>query len=865
MTGSVSPVVDVVVVGAGIAGLYAVHRLRSADLTVRVVESGDHIGGTWHWNRYPGARVDIPSVDYMFTFDPDWQRDWQWSEKYATQPEILRYLDHIADKFDLRRDISLNARVDAAHWDDEHSLWQVKTGSQITTCRYLVMATGCLSIPKVPDIAGIEHFAGRSYFTSRWPHEPVDFTGQRVAVIGTGSSGIQCIPHIAEQARELLVFQRTPNFSLPAHNGPLAPDKLEQLRDEAGYRAAGRLSFGGVPIERTITPTFTVSEEERRQRYERAWEIGELLELLNVYSDVMSDPAANRELAEFFRRKIRATVDDPETAEALCPSDYPIGAKRVCLDTDYYATFNRDNVALIDLRRDPLQAVTATGIRTEQGSFDVDAIVYATGFDAVTGALMSVDIVGRDGLTLRQAWADGPRTYLGLTVAGFPNLFTITGPGSPSVLSNMAVSIEQHVDLTAELITTQRNGGFHTLEPTETAVAGWMQHVDDCASITLFPQANSWYRGANIPGKPRVFMPYTAGVDFYRAACEDMVARELLGFRRAGPSGEVCRDGMIRRLQPDVQMVLEQTALLGLPPLESMPPADARATFGAIIAMYPPGPAVAEVIDGRYPGAAREMAYRLYRPQSPGPHPVLLYFHGGGWVLGNPTSDDALCRDLCVRTGAVVVSADYRHAPEDRFPAAVDDALAALSWVADHAEELGGDPGCIVVGGWSAGAGLAAVVSQTTRDAGGPPLAGQALLAPVTDTDTSRQSYEECGSGYDLDASLMRWFFDQYCDPSQRQDPRIAPLLAGDLGNLPPAVVVTNEFDVLHDEGEAYAAALDAAGVPVAHIRARGHTHCSLTMVGLVVSGAPVREQFAAAVSRLMTGKPASAPPVAAG
>ena len=854
MTGSDRPVVDVVVVGAGLAGLYAVHRFRRAGLTMRVFEAGDDIGGTWHWNRYPGARVDIPSVDYMYSFDPDWQRTWQWSEKYATQPEILRYLHHVADTFDLRRDITFNTRIDAARWDAEGAVWQVEAGSETTTCRHLVMATGCLSIPKDPDIAGIGRFAGATYFTSHWPREPVDFTGLRVAVIGTGSSGIQCIPHIAKQARELIVFQRTPNFSLPAHNGPLAPGKLEQLTDESGYRAAARLSFGGVPIERTMTPTFAATEEERQQRYERAWQIGELLELLNVYSDVMSDPAANHQLAEFFRAKITAAVDDPAVAETLCPSGYPIGAKRVCLDTDYFTTFNRDNVRLVDLRRDPLRSITETGIDTQHESFPVDAIVFATGFDAVTGAVLSVDFVGREDRTLAQVWADGPQTYLGLTVRGFPNLFLITGPGSPSVLSNMAVSIEQHVDLTAGIITHVRDHGVHTVEPTETAVSGWMQHVDDCASITLFPQANSWYRGANIPGKPRVFMPYTAGVDFYQAACEDMIARDHLGFRFTGPSGEACHDGVVRRLQPDVQMVLEQTALMDLPPLESMPPQDARATFSAIIAMYPPGPAVAEVVDSRFPGPAGDLAYRLYRPETPGPHPVVLYFHGGGWVLGDSTSDDALCRDLCARTGAIVVSADYRHAPENRFPAAVDDAVAAALWVAENATALGGDPNRLVVSGWSAGAGLAAVVCLAARTAGVPAIAGQALLAPVTDTDTARTSYAENGSGYDLDASLMQWFFDQYCDAPDRRDPRIAPLQANDLRGLPPAVVVTNEFDVLRDGGEAYASALRAAGVPVEHIRARGHTHCSLTMVGLVVSGAPVREQFAAAVRRFFCG-----------
>ena len=850
-TSVVEPDVDVVVVGAGIAGLCAIHRFRQSGFTVRAFESGHDIGGTWHWNRYPGARVDIPSVDYMFSFDPDWQRDWQWSEKYATQPEILRYLNYIADKFDLRRDITLETRVTGARWDEGAALWRVETGAETVTCRHLVMATGCLSIPKEPDIDGIDRFAGATYFTNRWPHEAVDFTGQRVAVIGTGSSGIQTIPNIAAQAAELVVFQRTPNFSLPAHNGPLAPDKLAQLQDEPAYRAAARLSFGGVPVERTLIPTFTVTAEERRQRYENAWQKGELLELLNVFADMMSDPAANHELAEFFRAKIRAAVDDPETAELLCPTEYPIGAKRVCLDTDYFVTFNRDNVRLVDLRHDPLRTVTESGIDTQTESFTFDAIVFATGFDAVTGAVLALDIVGRDGVALKDTWVDGPSTYLGLTAAGFPNLFLITGPGSPSVLSNMAVSIEQHVDLAAEIMTHLRDNGFHTIEPTELAVAGWMQHVDDCASITLFPQANSWYRGANIPGKPKVFMPYTAGVDFYRAVCDEVIARDYLGFSRSGPGGRRCADGVVRRLQPDVQMVLEQVAALNLPPLESMTPADARAMFSAMVATYPPGPTVGEVIDGHFPGDTGPLAYRVYRPPTPGPHPIVLYFHGGGWVLGGAESDDSLCRDLCVRTDAIVVSADYRHAPEHRFPAAADDGVAALRWVADHAAELGGSPDQLVLGGWSAGAGLAAVVCRVARDTGGPAIAGQALLAPVTDSDTDRSSYAENGSGYDLDASLMQWFFDQYSDPADRSDPRIAPLRATDLSGLPPAVLVTSEFDVLRDEGEAYADALRSAGVPVEHIRARGHTHCSLAMVGLVVSGAPVRDQFATEVRRL--------------
>jgi cation diffusion facilitator CzcD-associated flavoprotein CzcO len=442
-----TPDVDVVVVGAGIAGLYLAYRLGRAGYRLRVFEAGDDLGGTWYWNRYPGARVDVPSVDYMFSFDPDWQRDWQWSEKYAPQPEILRYLNHVADKHDLRRHITFSTRVRQALWDDDASLWQVRTdGGDAVTCRFVVMATGCLSMPKPAEVDGLERFAGDVYFTSSWPHEPIDFTGKRVAVIGTGSSGVQSIPVIAQEARELVVFQRTPNFSIPARNGPLSPEKLARIADEAEYRAAARVSPGGIPMERSITLTFSVSESERQQRYERAWECGLLFDSINVYADVLSNPAANHEFAEFFRNKIRSIVDDPQTADDLCPTDHPIATKRPCLDTNYYATYNLPNVRLVNVRKHPIRQVTETGIETADESFTFDAIVFATGFDAVTGAITAVDIRGRSGLALKDKWATGPQTYLGLTTVGFPNLFFITGPGSPSVLTNMVVSIEQHAD-----------------------------------------------------------------------------------------------------------------------------------------------------------------------------------------------------------------------------------------------------------------------------------------------------------------------------------------------------------------------------------------------------------------------------------
>jgi cation diffusion facilitator CzcD-associated flavoprotein CzcO/acetyl esterase/lipase len=852
------PQVDVVVVGAGFAGLYLVHRLRGAGFSVRAFETASDVGGTWYWNRYPGARCDIPTTDYTFGFDPELEQEWTWSEKYATQPEILRYLQFVADRYDLRRDITFDTTVTRAEWDDADGLWQVHTsGGAAVSCRYYVMATGCLSVPKEPDIEGAGRFGGEVYSTGRWPHEGVDFTGKRVAVIGTGSSGIQSIPLIAEQAAQVTVFQRTPNFSVPAHNGPLPADRVERLRtDRDAYRDAAKWSRMGVPGEVTDVMGVTAPEDVRRQRLEAAWEAGELREVYGIFADQGVNPASNEIVAEFIRGKIRSIVSDPETAEALCPKDYYFGTKRPCLDTNYYETFNLPHVRLVDLRRTPITTITETGIDTGAERFDVDAIVYATGFDAMTGALVGVDITGRDGVTLREKWADGPSTYLGLVTGGFPNFFAITGPGSPSVLSNMAVSIEQHVDWVTDCLVDLRDRGMTTIEPTPLAEEGWNQHVADCAAITLHPTANSWYMGANVPGKPRVFYPYIGGVDGYRAACDEVRERDYLGFRLSGPAGEQCHDGVVRRLQPDVAMVLEVMEQMGLPPLHSMPPAQLREFMGMADATRPPGPEVGEVVDGVLPGPAGDLRYRLLRPASPGPHPVVLYFHGGGWVIGDHVSDEPLCRDLCVRSEAVVVSVDYRHGPEAPYPAAAEDAWAALRWVAAHAIELGGIPDDLVVAGWSAGGNLAAVVAQRARDEGGPVLRGQLLLTPATDAGMATGSYRENAEGYGLTGDLMRYFWDHYCDPAQRTDPTASPL-RGRLDDLPPAIVITAEFDPLRDEGVAYAEALRAAGVPVEHVAARGHTHTSLTMVDVVLSGAPVREEIAGRL-RALFREPAS-------
>ena len=639
------------VVGAGFSGLYLLHRLRELGFSSVAFDAAADVGGTWYWNRYPGARCDIPTTDYSYSFDPELEHDWTWSEKYATQPEILSYLGFVADRYDLRRDIVFSTRVESAVWDEPARRWRVRTddGREVR-CAFYVMASGCLSLPKAPEIAGHERFRGESYTTSRWPHEDVDFTGKRVAVIGTGSSGIQSIPLIASQAAQLTVFQRTANFSIPARNGPPPADRLQALAaDRDAYRAAARQSRAGVPREVTEIAGAYASEEVRRARFEAAWEAGELMEILGVFNDVLLNETANEVVAEMIREKIRSIVDDPGTAETLCPKGHPFGSKRPCLDTGYFQTFNLPHVRLVDLRADPIESITETGIDTASESFEFDAIVYATGFDAMTGPIVAVDITGRDGLSLREKWADGPSTYLGLTTVGFPNFFTITGPGSPSVLSNMMVSIEQHVDWVATCLEHLRARGMETIEPTPVAEAGWNQHVDDGASITLYPTANSWYMGANVPGKPRAFLPYVAGVDTYRAACDEVVDRGYLGFRLSGAGGSECNDGVVRRLQVDVAMVLQVMEELQLPPLESMSVEDARAFMQAAESARPPGREVGELVDGTLPGASGPLAYRLYRPPTPGPHPLVAYFHGGGWVLGSLDSDDPLCRDLCLQ------------------------------------------------------------------------------------------------------------------------------------------------------------------------------------------------------------------------
>ena len=517
--------IDAVVIGAGFAGLYALVRLRQLGLSARAIEAGEGVGGTWYWNRYPGARCDVESMQYSYSFSEELQQEWQWSERYPRQEEILRYINHVADRFDLRRDITLQTRVASATYDEGSALWHVQTDHGDTfTARFLISAAGCLSAAKVPDMTGLADFQGPWYHTGNWPHEKVDFRGQRVGVIGTGSSGIQLIPTIAREAKEVVVFQRTPNFSIPAWNRPLADEEQRQWKaNYAENRAKARNTRSGILYDYSQRATFDASEPERQQEYERRWQKGGA-NYTHAFNDIFSNQLANDQAAEFVRNKIRGTVKDPHTAALLAPTDHSIGTKRICVDTDYYATFNLPHVSLVDLRATPISSIVPSGLQTSDQTYALDSLVFATGYDAVTGALDRIDLRGRGGQTLKAKWAQGPRTYLGLMVADFPNFFIITGPGSPSVLTNVIMAIEQHVDWIARCLEHMQAQGKTSAEPLASAENDWVDHVNQVASTTLFTKSNSWYMGANIPGKPRVLLPYVGGLGNYTAICEKVVA-----------------------------------------------------------------------------------------------------------------------------------------------------------------------------------------------------------------------------------------------------------------------------------------------------------------------------------------------------
>jgi cyclohexanone monooxygenase len=522
---------DAIVVGAGFAGLYMLHRLRTAGFSVRVYETAPSVGGTWYWNRYPGARCDVESMEYSYSFSPELAAEWEWTERFPTQPEILRYLNHVADRFELRPDIQLETRVTAAEYDDVDRCWTVTpdSGSRVTA-RFVVLAVGCLSTRRTPDFPGLDTFRGLAVHSGDWPHEPVDLAGKRVGVIGTGSSGVQLIPLVAEQAAHTVVFQRTPNFTMPARNRPLRPDEVREFRAHyAELRDIARHSRNGTLRHNYPERAVTAPPELIEERYAAGWARGGS-DIIGSFSDLAVDQNANDTLARFLRGKIQSIVRDPVTAALLAAQDYPVGAKRMCLGTDYYETFNRPDVTLVDVRTQPIQEITPRGIRTDEREYPLDVIVFATGFDAMTGAILAIDIRGVDGRSLREDWAHGPHTYLGLSSAGYPNLFFVTGPGSPSVLSNVVVSIEQHVEWIGDQLEHLRKHDLTRTEATAAAQEKWVRHVNETAAATLMMKAASWYLGANVPGKPRVFLPYIGGVGRYREICDDVAGDDYRGF-----------------------------------------------------------------------------------------------------------------------------------------------------------------------------------------------------------------------------------------------------------------------------------------------------------------------------------------------
>jgi cation diffusion facilitator CzcD-associated flavoprotein CzcO len=522
---------DVVVVGAGFGGLYAAYKFREMGLQIAGFEAGGDVGGVWYWNRYPGARVDLPSIDYSYSFSPEIEQEWTWSEQFAAQPELLAYFNFVAERLDLRKHFQFNTRVVSAVWDEARSVWTVTTDrGDVCEATYCVMATGPLSVPKDPDIPGLDRYKGRLLRAGRWPHEPVSFEGKRVGVIGTGSTGIQIVQEVGKTAGELFVFQRTPSFTMPMRNQPLEPEYVAEVkRHYAGIREMARNSAVGGVRPQSSRAFFSVTPSQRRQLLEDAWKNGGLA-MLGTFADLMINPEANEHVAEFVRGKIDEVVQDPTVADTLKPKGYPIFARRPCLDTGYYETYNQPNVHLVDCNTDPVLEFTEKGVRTPSGETELDMLILATGYDGLTGALMAFDVVGRNGRKVNDHWKDGARSYLGLMMEGFPNLFMTTGPNGPAALANIVRISEHDVDLIAGVITHMDREGLATIEASKAAEDGWMDLVHTLSQRTLLSKAKTWYVGANVKGKPQGLPMFTGGFLKYREACAAVVQDGYRGF-----------------------------------------------------------------------------------------------------------------------------------------------------------------------------------------------------------------------------------------------------------------------------------------------------------------------------------------------
>ena len=526
----VQPDVDAVVVGAGFTGLYMLLRLRQEGFTAREFDAAPGVGGTWYWNRYPGARCDIESMQYSFQFDEELQQEWRWTERYASQPEILSYIEHVADRYDLRRDITFSTRIEAATFDEASHTWLIETdGGEAIRARYFIMGVGCLSAPIRPTFDGEADYRGEVYQTSLWPKEPVDFTGKRVGIIGTGSSAIQSLSLIAEEAEHVYLYQRTPNFVVPAQNRPLSDEEVAEIKaDYKGFRARAKEGLTAFLFPRHDQSVFDLDPEARRAKLDEYWDLGGL-PFLGAFNDILFSEEANAEVARYWRSRIDEIVDDPDVAELLTPDEF-FGCKRLCAGTDYYETFNRDNVSLIDVSDKGIECLTESGLRAEGVDYDLDAIIYATGFDAMTGSVTRIRITGSDGLTIQKKWEDGPSNYLGLTIAGFPNMFNMVSAGSPSVLATMVTCAEQHGDWVANCLTYMRENDFTSIDANEDAEDDWVATVNAASEVSLRTRCDSWYVGSNVVGKARVFAPYIGGYPPYVDKCETVAANGYDGF-----------------------------------------------------------------------------------------------------------------------------------------------------------------------------------------------------------------------------------------------------------------------------------------------------------------------------------------------
>jgi cation diffusion facilitator CzcD-associated flavoprotein CzcO/acetyl esterase/lipase len=856
--------VDAVIVGAGFSGLYATHRLRNVQgLSVRCFEAASGPGGVWHWNRYPGARCDIESIFYSYSFDEDLQREWRWTERFAAQPEILAYLEHVADRFDLDRSFRFDTRVTSVVWDDDADRWLIRTDDgAVTTARFFINAAGAFSVVKRNDFPGQADFGGTVLHTSRWPAEGVDLAGKRVAVVGTGSTGIQVIQTIAEQVAELTVFQRTPNFACPLGNRRLTDEEFEQVVAEyPRLREESRRRLAGTAYPRAVRSALMDTPEQRRDLYDRYYHGGGFRMLASTYFDLVINPVANETAAAYIRDRIRERVRDPEVAELLCPKDHPYATKRATFETNYYETFNLPHVRLVDARTTPIVRITKKGIATTAAEYPCDVIVLATGFDVGAGALIRMGVVGRGGRRLPDHWADGQRAYVGMATHGFPNLFHINGPQSAAALFNNPTAIEDSVDFVGKLIAFADAHGHTTVEATAAAEDRYNDLVREVADATLFPKATTWYMGDNIPGKPRTPVSLFTGAPMYRAICAEVEDEGYSGFSF---------DGHDRQLPNTIKLdgaavfLLAGRLNMGAKPLEECSLDEARATMESFRLLQLPVPPEVSVTDTRYPTEFGQRTARLYRPPIDGSLPVVVFIHGGGWIGGSLDVFDEPCATLARRLGALVVSPDYRLAPEHPFPAATDDTVAVLRWAADHIADFGGDPERIAVGGESAGANLAAVAALRVREDGWPRLRAQVLVTPPVDPRADTESRRTYARGPIISTELGERLWAAYLgDPANAASAWAAPARAGDLSGLPPALVITMEADPTRDEAEEYGRALAAAGVPTECRRFDGLFHGTLSMSAAIPRAAEIQDAMAEFLAPWLSTEAALTPTIA--